>query len=178
MRDAPRPPVLSRRAVLGHSALGLLPAGAARAQAALPAPTGPVLLSVTGQVSRTNRGGQAEFDRGMLEALPNHPLQTATNWTEGTRRFDGPLVRTVLAAAGASGQVVTAVALNDYTIEIPMEDFEQYDVVLAMRMNGTVLTLRNKGPLWIVYPRDRHAELRNSLYDSRWVWQLRTLQVR
>jgi hypothetical protein len=172
MRDR-RPPPLSRRA-----ALGLLLAAPAHAEPRLAAPTGPVLLSVTGRLSRPNRGAQADFDRAMLEALPRHRLDTATNWTSGIRRFEGPLVRDVLAEAGAEGERVTAVALNDYTIEVPMRDFTDYDVVLAMRMDGQVLTVRNKGPLWMVYPRDRHAELRSSLYDSRWIWQLRTLQVR
>ncbi|SHI71408.1 hypothetical protein SAMN02745194_00911 [Roseomonas rosea] len=173
MPDARRPPPFSRRV-----AFGLLLAAPARADSRLAAPIGPVLLSVTGRLSRPNRGAQADFDRVMLEALPRHRLDTATNWTTGVRRFEGPLVRDVLAAAGAEGERVTAVALNDYTIEIPLKDFQDYDVILAMRMDGQVLTVRNKGPVWVVYPRDRHPELRNSLYDSRWIWQLRTLQVR
>ncbi|MBP0447118.1 molybdopterin-dependent oxidoreductase [Roseomonas sp. SSH11] len=172
MRDLLRPPSFPRRA-----ALSLLLAAPAHAQSRPAAPTGPVLLSVTGRITRPNRGAQADFDRAMLEALPRHRLQTGTNWTSGIRSFEGPLARDVLAAAGAEGERVRAVALNDYTIEIPMRDFTEYDVILAMRMDGQVLTVRNKGPVWVVYPRDHHSELRVSLYDSRWIWQLRTMQV-
>ncbi|HEY8610973.1 MAG TPA: molybdopterin-dependent oxidoreductase [Roseomonas sp.] len=173
MRDAIRLAPIGRRA-----ALACLLATPARAQAGLAAPAGPVLLSVTGRVSRPNRGAQADFDRAMLEALPSHSLSTATNWTSGVRRFEGPLVRDALAQAGAQGERAMAVALNDYAIEIPMTDFEEYDVILALRMDGQALTVRNKGPIWLVYPRDEHPEIRNSMYDSRWIWQLRTLQVR
>ena len=57
-----------------------------------------------------------------------------------------------------------------------MSDLE-YGVLLAMRMDGQPLTLRTKGPLWIVYPRDTYAALNDVRYDSRWVWQLKSLRV-
>jgi hypothetical protein len=141
-------------------------------------PTGPVLLSVTGAVGNPNRGGRADFDRAMLEALPSKRLATATVWTSGVPQFEGPLARDVLALAGARGERVRAIALNDYAIEMPVQDFIDYDVILALRMDGRVLTVRDKGPVWIVYPRDRHVALQEAVRDNRWVWQLRTLQVR
>jgi hypothetical protein len=46
-----------------------------------------------------------------------------------------------------------------------------------MSADGQLLKVRDKGPLWIVYPRDEYSALRNNIHDSRWVWQLNRLQI-
>ncbi|MEQ9608911.1 MAG: molybdopterin-dependent oxidoreductase [Kiloniellaceae bacterium] len=148
------------------------------AGALLGSPQGEPLLSVAGSIANTNAQGTAVFDREMLAALPQHEIRTSTEWTDGVKVFRGPLVRDLLAAVGASGETVVATAVNDYAVQIPLSDFSSYPVVLAMSMDGEVLSLRNKGPLWIVYPRDDHAELRKSEMNSRWIWQLRSLEIR
>lgn len=146
--------------------------------APLAAPSGEVLLRVTGEVANANVGDEAHFDRAMIEALPARRLDTTTVVTDGVQTFDGVLMRDLLEAAGARGGTATARALNDYAIEIPMSDFHDYDVVLALRMGGEELTARDKGPLWIVYPRDDHTSLQDIRYDYRWVWQLIHVEVR
>ena len=118
-----------------------------------------------------------DFDMAMLESLPQHIIETTTDWTEGVMEFQGPLARDVLDAAGASGETVVARALNDYSIEIPSSDFTQYDVIMALQQNGAVLSRRDKGPIWIVYPRDDYEELQTAEYNSRWIWQLREITV-
>jgi hypothetical protein len=65
--------------------------------------------------------------------------------------------------------------LNDYSADIPLSDFMNYDVILAWSMDGQPLTRRDKGPLWIIYPRDAVPELRDERYEHRWVWQLASL---
>lgn len=143
----------------------------------LPAPEGEVVLTVAGEISRTNRQGIAVFDEAMLEALPQTVLDTTTVVTDGVRHFEGFLMRDLLALVGAEGETVTATALNDYIIDIPMEDFERFDVLVATHMDGERLQPSDKGPLWIVYPRDHHQELQDIRYDYRWVWQLIRLDV-
>ncbi|VFB10773.1 oxidoreductase molybdopterin binding subunit [Aeromonas salmonicida] len=39
-----------------------------------------------------------------------------------------------------------------------------------------MLTLRNKGPLWIIYPLSEYPELNKEVYHSRMVWQLTALE--
>lgn len=145
---------------------------------ALPRPTASVLLTVSGSIANTNAGKEAKFDRTMLEKLGVRTLRTSTTWTTGVKTFEGVLVRDVMAAVGAKGTEIRAIALNDYAVMIPMEDFERYDVLLAFRMDGQDLTARDKGPLWIVYPRDAHRELNDSKFDARWAWQLKRLDVK
>ncbi len=141
-------------------------------------PTGDILLEVVGEIEHTNRGEKAVFDRALLEELPPATLETTTVVTDGIQRFDGFYMRDLLELVGANGETVTASAINDYVIDIPAEDFTRFDVVVATHMNGERLEPRDKGPLWIVYPRDDHAELRDLRYDYRWVWQLNRLEIR
>lgn len=146
----------------------------------LPKPTGKVVLEISGQITNTNRDGVAAFDSAMLEALGRHVVTTSTVWTErGPHQFEGVLMRDVLKSVGATAATtVKAKALNDYQVEIPVADFQRYDVILASSMDGKVLTARDKGPLWIIYPRDDHGELADERMDQRWVWQLNRLELR
>ncbi|MDQ2065324.1 molybdopterin-dependent oxidoreductase [Xinfangfangia sp. CPCC 101601] len=148
-------------------------------EGALPAPSGPVILEVSGKISRSNSpDGKALFDADMLATFPPQELTTATTVTDGVNRFDGILMRDLLNHLGAEGEVVRAIALNDYVIDIPIEDFTAFDVILAHSMDGERLSQRTKGPLWIVYPRDDHPELDDIRYDYRWVWQLQHIEIR
>ena len=143
----------------------------------LPAPEGEIILTIAGQIAQTNLDASAVFDEAMLANLPSAVLETTTVVTDGLRQFDGFLMRDLLTLVGAEGETVTATALNDYVIDIPVEDFERFDVLVATHMDGQRLLSRDMGPLWIVYPRDAHAELQDIRYDYRWVWQLVRLDV-
>lgn len=141
-------------------------------------PAGPVLLTITGNVGRANHDGAALFDEETLTALPWHRIVTSTPWTEGVKRFEGIRLSDLLRQVGANGQTLHAVALNDYRVEIPLSDADEFGVLIAVRMDGKPLLRRDKGPLWIVYPRDSIPSLQDERYDSRWVWQLHKIEVR
>lgn len=119
------------------------------------------------------------FTEEELRALPQVKVATATEFTDGVVEFVGPLARDVLAAADV-GQVEMArlVAANDYSVEVPVTDFQNYDVILALEANGKKLSRRDKGPIWLIYPLDDHAELQDPTYTIRLVWQLTTVELR
>lgn len=165
---------------LVHSAVALVGllflAGSALADA-LPAPAGDVILRVTGHIANQNDGTDALFDLDGLESLPHAQVVTSTPWTEGQTVFDGVLLRDLLAAVGAAGGSLRAVAINDYAVEIPAEDATVYDVIVAYEMNGEPMSVRDKGPLWIVYPMDDHDELKTPETEAKMIWQLRDISV-
>ena len=140
-------------------------------------PTGPVILTISGNITKTNNGNKAEFDLEMLHALGTRAMSVTTSWTDGTQEFSGVLMRDLLAAVGATGKTVEAIALNDYTYGINIEDFSLYPVILATKLNGKILKIRDKGPLWIVYPLDKFTEVQQDSIERRMVWQLRQLTV-
>ena len=144
----------------------------------MPKPTGDVMLRVEGAISNTNAPSSAQFDRSALDELGRYSLKTSTSWTKGVPTFEGVRLADVLAKVGAAGKIIIATALNDYSVEIPISDATAYNVLLADTMNGKKLSVRDKGPLWIVYPRDAHAELNTESFNDRWIWQLAKLEIR
>lgn len=155
-----------------------LPCFAVHSIHALPAPNGAIVLTISGKITHANHPDGAVFDADMLAQLPQHSLHTSTAVTDGVKRFEGVLIRDLLRAVGALGTQVRAQALNNYSLDIPIADFETYDVLLATAMDGERLVPATKGPLWIIYPRDDFRELQDMRYDSRWVWQLNRLIVK
>ena len=151
---------------------------AARGGEKLEAPQDPAVLSVTGAIANTNSPGCADFDIANLELLGLSRLTTWTPWTEGEIEFEGVLARRLMEAVGAEGTQVHATALNGYEHTIPLGDFENYDVLLAFRMNGAVMRVRDKGPIWIVYPWSDHPELDDFTTREKSIWQLAALHVR
>jgi hypothetical protein len=145
---------------------------------ALPPPTGPVILTVTGNIDHTNVGSAAQFDRALLDSLGRAQLRTSTSWTDGTPVFEGIWGRSLLDALGAHGKVAVARALNDYVVEIPLSDLTGLDVLIATRMDGKNLRIRDRGPLWIIYPWDQHPELNSEAVKQRSIWQLNELDIR
>lgn len=165
------------RRYLPVAVLLLSPLTAWATESPLPPPEEEVVLVVAGDIALTNHGDEAHLDKQMLAALPRERLTTHTSVTDGPQTFEGVLARDLLDAVRADGETVTALALNDYRVEIPTADFHDYDVLIADTMNGERLTRRDKGPLWIVYPRDDHPQLQDIRYDYRWIWQLYRLEV-
>lgn len=145
---------------------------------ALDKPIGPALLRISGLVTQPNLQQQAVFDMAMLQALPQHSFTTQTPWYAEPVKFTGPLLRDVLAAAGAKGEGITAIALNDYRTEIPFSDAFKYDLIVATLMNDQPMPVREKGPLFLVYPFDSKAELQAATFYNRSAWQLRALQIK
>lgn len=141
-------------------------------------PQGPVILTISGNVQDGGPDRIIKLDRAMLESLGTTKLKTSTAWTTGDSEFEGVLVRDLLEAVGAQGSTMVATALNDYVTTIPLQEMYKYPVLLAFKMDGEYLKIWDKGPLWIVYPRDQFPELRTSQVDRNWVWQLSELEIR
>ena len=144
----------------------------------LPAPAGPVMLTVTGAIDVRNAGDRAVFDRATLSALGLVKIRTTTPWTDGVVEFEGIAVKRLLNAVGARGRSIHAVAINDYAIDLDIREFDEVPAILAMRMNGRDLSVRDKGPLWLVYPRDDYPSVRGQPNNFKWIWQLKTLTIR
>lgn len=113
-----------------------------------------------------------------LDALPQVTVTTGNEFIDGIADFSGPLARVVLKQTGdANAQQVDLIAANEYTIRVPVSDFQDYNVILATRQDGELFSRRDKGPIWLIYPMADHAELRDSSYNARLIWQLVRMEV-
>ncbi|MBZ6065822.1 molybdopterin-binding protein [Aeromonas schubertii] len=144
---------------------------------ALDAPAGKPLLTIEGKITQTNMGDKALLDASMLDALPSADIVTQTPWYDKARAFNGPTLKSLLALVGAKGTSLKITALNDYSVVIPIEDADLYGVILARTIDGKPLKIRDKGPLFMMYPYDQVPKLRSKLYYDRAIWQIARIEV-
>jgi hypothetical protein len=166
---------LAATAVVGFFAL--LAADFAPA-APLGQPAEKPVLTISGKIADTNRDGSAVFDRAMLEGLGMTSFVTATPWYKEPVKFEGVTLDRLMSAVGASGDRLVIIALNDYSAELPLADARKYKVILALKRDGEYLSVRDKGPLFIVYDFDSDPDLRNQKFYARSVWQIARIEVR
>jgi len=140
-------------------------------------PLGRVVLVVSGHIDNTNRGHFAAFDLPMLQSLAGRHALMETPWTNGLTSFEGPLLSAILDAVGAHGHRIVVKTLDDKTIEVPMSDATNFPTMLALKLNGDFMSVRDKGPLFLIYPFDTHRELYNEKYFARSVWQIGEIEV-
>lgn len=143
-------------------ALGLLPTAVLAEQ---------VLLTLTmGDETR-------EYDLAALEALGNTEFTTSTIWTEGPQTFEGVPLNALLENAGIETGTLIATAINDYAVEIPVAEALEEGPVIAYARNGASMSVRDKGPLWLVYPYDSDEAFQTEVIYSRSIWQLDRMEV-
>ena len=157
--------------------IGLIGSPMVSMAADLSKPESAVILTVSGNIETTNINGEAQFDRQMLEQLPQTKITTHTPWTEGEHVYEGVLLNTLLAHVGASSHKLVAKALNDYHTKIDLAALKDYPILLAIKTDGVFMRVRDKGPIWIIYPLSDYAELDTISYHENMIWQLYSLEV-
>ncbi|WP_425104830.1 hypothetical protein [Ancylobacter sp.] len=127
-------------------------------------------LGADGQVALEKTLTLAEID-----ALPQVTIETSTPWTEGVQRFTGPSLGALAALGGRPVREAKVMALNDYVAPIPAEDWKEHGAILTTRVDGKTMRVRDKGPFWVMYPIDSDPALRQQYYQSRMVWQVKSI---
>jgi len=168
---------LTRRSLAAALIGATMPGLTGAADTSLPMPAGKIVLTISGKIGMFNVGNTAKFDREMLEALGWSSLTTSTPWYDVPVTFAGVRMEKLMRTVRADGEAVIAGSLNDYETRIPTSDFTRFDVLLALKRNGEYMPVREKGPLFIVYPYDSESELKSQKYYSRSAWQLARLVV-
>lgn len=141
-------------------------------------PQGPVILTVRGLISQSNSGEDADFDLAMLQSLPQYNITTRHPWIESRHSYKGPRLADVLGLVGAQSEQLTLVALNDYQVDVSFDEIAKFNPILAWSENDKVMKVRDKGPLWLMFPIDEHPELLQISYNDFMVWQLRSIIVK
>lgn len=135
----------------------------------------PIILTIDGAIGG---GVPVELTRTQLEAIGAASITTTTPWHEGTPQFEGVPMSALLEHVNATGEMADVLALNDYRTSIPVSDFTQYPVLLALKQDGEYMSVRDKGPMFIIYPFDDFDELRADIYYSRSAWQVRRITIK
>lgn len=120
--------------------------------------------------------GERTLTTDEIEAMPQQEFTTDTPWTDVPARFTGPALADIVALGGKTATNAHVVALNDYAADIPAGDWEDHGPILAVRVDGDLMKVRDKGPFWVIYPIDNNpGMLDTELYHSRMVWQVKNI---
>ena len=158
-------------------ACALLGVGAVSAQD-LALPQGEVMLSVTGQIGHGNADGAANFDLEMLKAMEPVSISTSTIWTDGVHTFTGVSLKRMVDHLGiTTAETLQMTAVNDYMVEVPVADAVEGGPILAYEMDGKPMSVRDKGPIWLIYPFDSERRYQTEVYYTRSIWQLNRIEA-
>jgi hypothetical protein len=129
------------------------------------------------EISGAVKNGATTLSRAVIERLPKRVVDTKTPWHSGVTSFEGVLMRDLLKIVEARGTRISVTALNKYSTSIPMDDFSRFDAILAYKKDGKYMTVREKGPFFIIYPYDSDPVLKADKYYNRSAWQVATITV-
>ncbi len=152
-----------------------LPCGAPAAEATLtPSQQRPLTVRVVDRAE--NVLFERILDLAAVDALPQATIRTHTPWTHGLQTFTGPSLATLSALGGYAPSEVRIYSLGEWTGGLPASDWQTQGVILASRLNGEIMRVRDKGPYWIMYPIDARRDLDTQMYQARMVWQVKALE--
>ncbi|KQA23575.1 oxidoreductase [Vibrio metoecus] len=112
-----------------------------------------------------------------LLARSDLTIVTETPWTQGNTEFKGISAQAILAWMGVKQADLKVIALNKYWAVIPYSDIEKYNPVFAIQKNGKPMAIRDRGPVWSIYPLSSSGELNNEVLHSRMVWQISNIEI-
>ncbi|MCW1920546.1 oxidoreductase [Rhodobacter sp. KR11] len=133
---------------------------------------GATLLTIAGSRLQSGADKELEVNMAWLRALPQQSIRTSTIWTHQVDDFQGVLLRDLVAAVGTLGGSVRLQALDGYEVTIPLAELGLDAPVLAYLRNGQPMSVRERGPIWVLYPFDTHPEYRNETTYGRAIWQV------
>lgn len=162
----------------------------------------PALLTISGAITKPNRGaldptidqmmGKHGIQFTSAHALDSAALQRMAAVTiKPTLEYDskphtlkGPLLTTVLAAAGvAAGSPVQVVlrAVDGYNVTVSMADVQAWRMIVATHIDGQPMGLGGLGPQWAVYDADVLPAFKDKPVKERFAqcpWGLYHIEVK
>ncbi|WP_168880018.1 oxidoreductase [Rhizobium sp. P28RR-XV] len=138
-----------------------------------------VFLTISGKIGKTTNSAANAYEMSEREflGLPQSTVTTSTAWTPNSD-FAGPLLSKVLSEVDAKGTKLRLIALDNFSVEVDADYLEKYGTILAVSKNGVRLTIRDFGPVFVMFPRDSFKEqLDTPAAASYLVWQLCGIEV-
>jgi hypothetical protein len=144
---------------------------------AVPVPEGDPILTLSGKIGTHNVDDTLQMDLATLESIGLIDYTVTDPFEDEEVTFQGVLMSALLDVAAVPADVTNMhmVALNDYSVDVPIADMRQYPIMLALKTNGAYMDVADRGPSMLVYPYD-DFEFDRNLYNDYWIWQLRSIE--
>ncbi len=112
-----------------------------------------------------------------LQAMPDNTVSTETIWTDKRHTFSSVRFKDLFEElkVDTSGKKITMIALNDYSIEVDVDTLVKHNAFIAYAMDGKTMRIRDKGPLWVLYPFSDQPEINIPPFQAHSIWQLKTI---
>lgn len=177
-------------------------AGSSHAAPKAKSVAGPALLTISGAIAKTNRGAldpaidqmmgkhgiqfanAYALDAAALQRMPAVTIQPTLEYDSKPHTLKGPLLTTVLAAAGvAEGSPVQLVlrAVDGYNVTVSMADVQAWRMIVATHVDGQPMALGGLGPQWAVYDADKLPAFKDKPVKERFgqcPWGLYHIEVK
>lgn len=143
---------------------------------AVPTPEDAAVLTLTGKISSTNRGGTLQLDPTTLDALGRRQVTVYEPWVRKTLVFQGVWLADLLKVAQVDGGArnLHLTALDGFQVDISMADVETGEFFVATRTGGGgPISIADGGPTRVLVVSDTPS----NATDNRWIWSLSTIDV-
>lgn len=147
--------------------------------AAIPLPQQEVMLTVTGKVNNRNSDHAILMDRTTIENAGLVEYRVTDPFEQRPILYRGVLMRDLIALwqVNEDATTVQLTALNDYTIDIPLVEFQQYPILFALQADGAYMEPDYRGPAMLVYPADQY-EFDSLIVRRNWIWQIKAIDIK
>jgi hypothetical protein len=160
-----------------------------------------VILTLTGAITRTNRGRfdpmadqlmykqGIRFDRAYqftladLAKLPALSIRPTMEYDARVHQLSGPRLKDVLNVAGVNGANAKSIifhGIDGYSPQLTLSLALQYDFILATHIDDSLLHIGGFGPLFAIYDADRIREIAQKPLAERFTacpWGLYCIEV-
>lgn len=112
-----------------------------------------------------------------LENLPPTEYAVLDPYLKKRVVYRGVLLKNLVAKYARPGtKRIRLRAIDEYKAEFIKEEWVRFDIMLATRMNGNRMGIRENGPARIVLPYDTAKGINKTLYKPRWIWQVNRIE--
>ena len=89
----------------------------------------------------------------------------------------GVNIDTLFDTYGLKAETVRVSALNDYNVMVPADVLRNDGAILAYHLNDAEMSVREKGPFWVIFPYDADARFQTDTYWAYSVWQVKSVDA-
>ncbi|MCS7009997.1 MAG: molybdopterin-dependent oxidoreductase [Anaerolineales bacterium] len=146
----------------------------------LPKPTGEVILTVSGKIGSRNSGDLLLLDMETLEKFGLVEYELNDPWLKRVVTYRGVLMSDFLEIiqAAEDAELVHFVALDDYEVDITLQEIRKWPILLATQADGKYMAVSENGPTRIIFPFDQFPEIDQSVYRDLMIWNIESMEVR